>query len=93
MGDCSATDVIDTGTPQDEKLIADEASRIIKQAIELLPPQRRASVTLRLLHGHSYQEIGAILGISRKTVEKHVHKGLMRVHDYVRARYSGGQDG
>jgi len=80
----------DVGAPQDDVLIADEASRIVKQAIERLPSQCLAVVALRVFHGLSHKEIGASLGLSRKTVEKHLAKGMIRVHDYVRARYSGG---
>ena len=70
MGDVDVSNVVDLATPQDEKLIADEASRILKQAIELLPPQCHATLSLRIFHGYSAKEIGAVLGLSRKTVEK-----------------------
>jgi len=77
---------------QDERVITDEASQILKQAIERLPPQCHAALTLRVFHGYSAKEIGVTLGVSQKTVEKHVSKGLIRVHNYVRARYSGGSE-
>jgi RNA polymerase sigma-70 factor (ECF subfamily) len=80
-------------TSLDEALIADEFSHILKQAIDLLPPQRQAALTLRVFHGRSYKEIGEILGISWRTVEKHVVKGTSDVQKYVLERYQGGQHG
>ena len=93
MGTFDAADVIDTRAPQDERIVTEEASRILKQAIEALPPQCHAAMTLKVFHGYSAKEIGVVLGLSERTVEKHVAKGLVRVHEYVRARYSGSQDG
>jgi len=84
---------VDTGASSPDQIaIAEEASRILKQAIDLLPPQRRAALTLRVFHGHSYKEIGAILGLAERTVENQVGRGLNRVHEYVRARYSEIKD-
>jgi RNA polymerase sigma factor (sigma-70 family) len=74
--------------PPDEQLIADEESRILKEAVERLPPQCQAAFTLKVLHGCSYKEIAARLGLSPRTVEKHVALGLSRTHVYLRARYS-----
>lgn len=87
--------------PLDDALIADEASRLLKVAIDRLPPQCHAALTLKVFHGLSYKEIAATLGISEKTVEKHVTRGLARTHEYLRARYfqfripdrEGGHDG
>lgn len=93
IGDFSESDVVQVRTSLDEVLIADEFSRILKQAIDLLPPQRQAALTLRVFHGYSYKEIAGILGISWRTVEKQVVKGTSCVQKYVLERYDGGQDG
>ncbi len=94
--------VVEEGGPLENVLIADEASRILKQAIDRLPPQCHAALTLKVFHGCSYKDIGATLGLSEKTVEKHIARGLDRVQTYLRARYSdyrherfagGGRDG
>lgn len=83
--------VVDRKSP-DEILIADEASRLLKEAIDRLPPQCHAALTLKVFHGYTYKEIAVTLGVSEKTVEKHVARGLDRTHDYLRARYAFAQD-
>ena len=88
VGDLDDLRVVGTGGPVEDVLIADEASRILKQAIDRLTPQCNAALTLKLFHGYSYKEIGATLGLSAKTVEKHIARGLERTHEYLLARYS-----
>lgn len=88
VGDFDDSKVVAAGGPLEEVIIADEASRILKQAIDRLPPQCQAALTLKVFRGYSYKEIGATLGLSEKTVEKHIARGLERTHEYLRARYS-----
>lgn len=77
-----------TGGPLEDALIADEASRHLKHAIDRLPPRSQAALTLKVFHGYSYREIAATLGLTEKTVEKHIGRGLDRVHTYLAAKYS-----
>lgn len=89
----SVADVDETGAVEDEAaspeetLIADEAAILLKQAIERLPPQCRAAFTLKVFHACSYKDIADQLGISTKTVEKHISRGLRDTHAYLRRRY------
>ncbi len=53
-----------------------ETSRAIYEAIELLPARRKEILVLRLLHGLSYKEIGAILDISVNTVDTQIRRAL-----------------
>jgi RNA polymerase sigma factor (sigma-70 family) len=53
-----------------------------------LPPQCRAAFTLRVFHECSYKEVADRLGISAKTVEKHIARGLRDTHTYIKMRYS-----
>ena len=73
-------------------LIRDERNRLIQEAIDHLPRQCRAAFTLRVFHECSYQEVAKRLGISPKTVEKHIARGLRDTHNYIKRRYSLGQD-
>ncbi len=93
VGDLAGLEVTSGPDGLEAYLLAEESSRILRHAIELLSPQRQAALTLSLFHGHSYKEIGEILGISGRTVERHVAQGVASVRRYVRARYSGGRRG
>jgi RNA polymerase sigma factor (sigma-70 family) len=75
-------------TPLEDLLVADEASRLLKEAVDRLPPRCQVAFKLKVFHGFSYREIGEQLGVSEKTVEKHVAQGLQRTHSYLRARYA-----
>lgn len=68
-------------------LIADEELRLLAEAVESLSPQCRAAFSLKLFQGLSYKQIAVELGISVKTVEKHISKGLRETHAYLSCRY------
>jgi RNA polymerase sigma-70 factor (family 1) len=68
-------------------LLRDERNRLIQQAIDRLPPQCRAAFTLRVFHECSYREVADRLGISVKTVEKHISRGIRETNHYLQAQY------
>jgi RNA polymerase sigma-70 factor (family 1) len=70
------------------ELLRDERHRLIQEAIDRLPPQCRAAFTLRVFHECSYKEVADRLGISAKTVEKHIARGLHETHSYLTRRYN-----
>ena len=70
------------------QLLRDERNRLIQEAIDRLPPQCRAAFTLRVFHECSYKEVADRLGISAKTVEKHIARGLHETHTYLKRRYN-----
>jgi RNA polymerase sigma factor (sigma-70 family) len=74
-------------SPETE-LLRDERNRLIQEAIDQLPPQCRAAFALRIFHGCSYKEVADCLGISAKTVEKHIARGLRETHAYLKGQYS-----
>jgi RNA polymerase sigma-70 factor (ECF subfamily) len=84
------------GNPECEspefELLRDERNRLIQEAIDHLPRQCRAAFTLRVFHECSYQEVAKRLGISAKTVEKHIARGLRDTHNYIKRRYAVRQD-
>lgn len=69
-------------------LLRDERNRLMQEAIDRLPPQCRAAFTLRVFHECSYKEVADRLGISAKTVEKHIARGLHDTHSYLKRRYN-----
>jgi len=87
MGEFGPESVVSGDGPLENLLIADEASRLLKQAIDRLPPQCHAALTLKLFHGQSYREIARALHLSEKTVEKHIARGMDRIQTYLHARY------
>jgi RNA polymerase sigma-70 factor (family 1) len=87
VGDLDASGVVSsTATPEDQAL-SNERSRLLRQAIEHLPPHCRTVFVLKVFHDCSYQEISKRLGISVKTVEKHVGRGLKDTHQYLKRHY------
>lgn len=71
----------------ESRLLRDERNRLIQQAIDRLPPQCRAAFTLRVFHECSYKEVANQLGISVKTVEKHISRGLRETNRYLKVHY------
>jgi RNA polymerase sigma-70 factor (family 1) len=69
-------------------LLRDERNRLVQEAINRLPPQCRAAFTLRVFHEYSYKEVADHLGISVKTVEKHIARGMRETNCFLKVRYS-----
>jgi RNA polymerase sigma-70 factor (ECF subfamily) len=59
---------------------------LLIEAIHALPTRCREVITLRKLHGLSYREIAARLGISENTVNAQLAIGLVRCRHYLAAR-------
>jgi RNA polymerase sigma factor (sigma-70 family) len=87
VGDVEVLGVVSGSVTPEAQALADERSQLLRQAIEHLPPQCRAVFALKVFHACSYQEISQRLGISVKTVEKHVGRGLKDTHQYVKRHY------
>lgn len=66
-----------------QNLTNDQDKALILEAINSLPPICRHVFVLRKLHGKSHKEISEDLGISTKTVENHIHKGMLHCHKHV----------
>ena len=87
MGDLGDPRVKTERESLETELLRDERNRLIQEAIDRLPPQCRAAFTLRVFHECSYKEVAERLGISAKTVEKHIARGLHETHRYINRRY------
>lgn len=62
----------------------------LHDAIEALPPKRRAVFIMSRIHNLSYREISRRIGISEGTVEKHVWRSLVQIGQHLGAS-SGGR--
>jgi RNA polymerase sigma-70 factor, ECF subfamily len=58
----------------DETMIDDERRQAVARAIAALPDKYRAAVVLRDVEGRSYEEIGAVLGLSDGTVKSRINR-------------------
>lgn len=73
-GDFSSSDAL---------LIQDELDKTLNQAIASLPPKCREVFSLSRREGLSNKEIAQRLGISLKSVEKHITKALKILHQAI----------
>jgi RNA polymerase sigma-70 factor (family 1) len=73
-------------SPESE-LLREERNRLVQEAINRLPPQCRAAFTLRVFHEYSYKEVADHLGISVKTVEKHISRAMRETNAFLKIRY------
>lgn len=87
MGDFDALNVVTPEESVESLLMADEQSRMLREAMERLTPQCRAVFALRIFHSCSYKEIARRLGISPKTVESHIARALRESHKFLQHRY------
>lgn len=93
LGEMAASGVESGSDPLEAEVLRDERNRLIQEAIDRLPLQCRAAFTLRVFHQCSYKEIADRLGISVKTVEKHIARGLRDTHSYLQRRYEAERPG
>lgn len=87
LGDFDSPGVVPVGETLEAEVLADEESRLLREAVERLSPQCRAAFTLKVFHECSYKEIAQRLGLSPKTVENHIARALRETHEYLRRRY------
>lgn len=66
------------------RLFAEETEKLIADAIEQLPPQRRKIYKMSREEGLSNDEIALRLGISKRTVENHLSKVLAEIRKVIR---------
>lgn len=59
---------------------------LLAEAVQALPQCCRHVLVLQKIHGLSYKEIAARLGISERTVNAQIAKGMLRCRNFVRAR-------
>jgi RNA polymerase sigma-19 factor, ECF subfamily len=82
LGDLESLGVESIDSPE-ERAVADEEFRLLRQAVAQLPPQCAAVFSLRVFHACSYKEIAERLGIAPKTVENHITHAIRETHEYL----------
>lgn len=75
------TDIL--SCPLEQKLVDDESNAMLLAAINQLPPICRKVFILRKIEDKSHDEIASTLGISKKTVQNHLAKGLKLCREFL----------
>jgi RNA polymerase sigma factor (sigma-70 family) len=88
VGDVEALDVLVEEISPERRISAHEELRRLAQAIDLLPPKCREVVWMRRVDGLPQKEVAFRLGITQKSVEKHVMKGMK----LLAAAFCGGPE-
>ncbi len=63
-----------------------ELRTAVEKIMEAMPPQCRTVFRMRTIDGATHAEIGRALGISTKTVERHLSKGIRRCREELERR-------
>jgi len=83
-GDLEALNVVVDDRPSPERdTTAHQALRRLAEALDCLPAKCREVVWMRRIDDLSQKEVAARLGLSEKTVEGHVTKGMKRLTDAI----------
>jgi RNA polymerase sigma-70 factor (ECF subfamily) len=69
-----------------ESLSHEQDLELLAEAVQALPRCCRHVLVLQKIHGLSYKEIAVRLGISERTVNAQIAKGMLRCRAYVRAQ-------
>lgn len=67
----------------ESSIIKDKQTELLLNAVNALPPICRQVFVQRKLHGKTHEQIAQMLGISVKTVENHLVKGLKLCRMYM----------
>ena len=86
VDDLASLPVIEDGASVAERVSTQEKIRLLADAIEALPARCREVVVLRKLQSLSQRETALQLGLSEKTVEAQLARGLQRCEEYLRRR-------
>jgi RNA polymerase sigma factor (sigma-70 family) len=86
-----AINIEDLSTPEDGPDAAEYACtnheiKLLREAIDMLPPRRREIVILRRLRAMPQKEIALRMGISERTVQVQASRGLKRCEKLLRQR-------
>jgi len=67
----------------DTRIIFNQYSKILQEAIDLLPEKRKRIVEMRTKEELSLDEIAEKLGISKSVVKKQLYTGMSTVREYI----------
>ena len=86
VGNLAELPVVEEKADVIEAISANEKVRMVATALVRLPPRCREVVMLRKLRGLSRAEVAARLGISEKTVDEQLARGIGKLEAILRAQ-------
>ena len=81
MNESGTLQLTDHSPIQDEQVVTRDLTRVVRDAIQKLPPKYREVLVLRDLQELSYIEIGEILGIPGGTVRSRINRARLALKD------------
>lgn len=85
-GDCTDLTVAEERPNAVDLLTYSEKVRLLGETLAELPARCRQIMILRNINGHSYAEIASILGISERTVDSQLTRGMKLLEAGLRER-------
>ena len=83
-------DLISDRPQPDRQLLSLEVRKALQEGMDQLPFEQRAAVTLRDMHGLSYEEIASVLGVHLGTVKSRIARGRSRLRDLLKPYWGKG---
>ncbi len=80
-GGGEALETVKAAESSEETLHLDELQQALTRSVDAMPERRRLVFLMSRVQGLTYAEIGAVLGISTKAVEKHMTLALKTLRD------------
>jgi RNA polymerase sigma factor (sigma-70 family) len=81
VGDLNELSVVIDDLSPERRVAARQELRVLAQAFDRLPPKCRETVWMRRVDSLPQREVAARLGVTQKTVEKHLRKGMKLLAD------------
>jgi RNA polymerase sigma-70 factor (ECF subfamily) len=82
-------DIADTSTLPDERILTNELSAAIRQAMTQLPEQFRTAIVLREIEGLSYEEIAVLTKTEMGTVKSRIARARTKLQELLKPYLSG----
>lgn len=82
-GEGAGRDIPDQTVGPEEQCINSELERVIRSAMQQLPPQFRQAIELREIQNLSYEEVAEITGVGIGTVKSRIARARAQVRDLI----------
>lgn len=87
--DSGTRDIADTSALPDERILSNELSGAIREAMTKLPEQFRTSIVLREIEGLSYEEIAILTKTEMGTVKSRIARARTKLQELLKPYLEG----